>query len=188
MGGWLELTHTRVYLLPGQITLSAECLPCKFSYSLKKKRKKNKPLNPFFIISRQGAWTVCSVASGRTVTRFKVSKPLQMKLNIDLVRCSLESKWILSSGLKGCQTQATQHRNSSSSSFLCGWTVIPLRTNLLRTPNIPASTRFCIVCITNGHKNTHRHVKSAAQVRSDPPAEQLSPVVLLYCCTHPPSP
>lgn len=36
--GWLELTHTGVYFLAGQITLSAECLPRIFSYSQKEKK------------------------------------------------------------------------------------------------------------------------------------------------------
>lgn len=57
-----------------------------------------------------------------------------------------------------------------------------------RAPRHQTSSRFCIVCVRDGLKNTHRCVKSAARVRSESPAEQLSPADPLNCRSHPPSP
>lgn len=72
-------------------------------------------------------------------------------------------------------------------SFLYCWTVIALHTQTSsgHQTSPAGGSLFCIVCITDGHKNSHRHVKGAVQVRSDPPAEQLSPAVPFNC--YPPS-
>lgn len=75
-------------------------------------------------------------------------------------------------------------------SFLYCWTVVASHTQTSsgHQTSPAGGSRFCIVCITDGHKNSHRHVKGAVQVRSDPPAQQLSPAVPFNCYTHPPSP
>lgn len=138
---------------------------------------KKTALNPSFIISCQGAWGVWDSLGlqGDQKIGFKVSKPTQIKLK----RRTLmqPQKQNLGAGNKWRLIQLC-------SSFLSGGTLIPSHTPSQDTKGL-AAPHFCFVCIPDGHKNTRRHLKRAARVRSGPAAEQLRPEVPLNCCSHP---
>lgn len=82
-------------------------------------------LNPLFMISCRGAWTVCCGATERPTSGFKVSKPPQIKLNTVTLRiserlCTLKKrmgyKWLWFYWLQKQETQP-MHRNSSHSTM-----------------------------------------------------------------------